>query len=1150
MPLIAIHQTAELDESPNATVSFDGGYAHPITISGPFSQAEEERLAWYFEEHLRFPFTNQVIARQAAESIVPYGETLFKQIFEGQQQIYAEYKQATQAGLHGLRFDIIGSPAFHQLHWEALRQPGREPFVLHAPMVRRSQAYIEAKIKVLEAPTINLLVVTARPKGGRDVGYRTISRPLLEGLRQINVPVKVDIVRPGTYRALVEHLRRARDERGVGYYQVIHFDLHGAVATIKSLSQVEAGVGSQTYTVQLKNRYGRSDLDKPEPAEAEALKAFLFFEAEAADTLDPAEADELARLLREHQIPIAILNACQSGQQIGATETSLGSRLLQAGVQTVIAMGYSVTVSAAALMMPVLYRSLLNQKDVLVALREARTALHNQPERRAYFNQRIKLEDWLLPVVYQPQGSIETKLPLREMTLTEQAQILSRQSSRYQAPEPTYGFVGRDVDILQIEKHILSHSEGKRRNLLLVRGMGGAGKTTLLHHLGAWWQMTGLVEEIFYFGYDEKAHTAEQIVTEIGRRLLNKVVPPGMAVSPAYGGFQALLPELRAQTLAQRLRSERHLLILDNLESVTGTPMAILNTLDRDEQARLRNFLADLLDGQTLVLLGSRGQESWLVGDTGRPLRQNDVYELPGLDTEAASTLAERILERQVAHEARQAEYRQSDAFQQLLKLLDGYPLPLEVVLANLARQTPAAVLAALRAGAPELDARVDKADPQARTRSIIHCIEYAHGNLDEGAQRLLLSLFPFTGVVWKDRLEAYTQQLREQPPLADLPIERWEEVLETVQHWGLLTPHEIPGYVRLQPILPYFLKSRLGQEPVELQEAIETAFWRHYDGLSGLLSSLLDSKEAQQKQIGQLLMQLEYENVLAALALALDRQASILNPYGALSDYLDVTQEHRRGLEIGQRVLTRLERYPAEALQGQLGVEFAVIIDNIAKRQLLTQRHDLAEASYRRALELFNNLTTLDEETKAKGSAGIYHQLGRVAQEQRQWAQANAYYQQALEIYQEFKARYEQASTYHQLGRVAQEQRQWAQANAYYQQALEIYQEFKARYEQASTYHQLGRVAQEQRQWAQAQQYLLRALTIFAEYDDKYSLGITIRSLARLWQANPNEALLAEMGEILNLSAAEVQTLLEQAIDDATEASAGPDDPSNGDAE
>jgi uncharacterized protein HemY len=69
--------------------------------------------------------------------------------------------------------------------------------------------------------------------------------------------------------------------------------------------------------------------------------------------------------------------------------------------------------------------------------------------------------------------------------------------------------------------------------------------------------------------------------------------------------------------------------------------------------------------------------------------------------------------------------------------------------------------------------------------------------------------------------------------------------------------------------------------------------------------------------------------------------------------------------------------------------------------------------------------------------SASIYNQLGMVAQKQRQWQQAEQYYQQALQIKIEYNDRYGQARTYHQLGTVAQEQ--WQQAEQYYQQALRI---------------------------------------------------------------------------------------------------------------
>ncbi|WP_231395424.1 tetratricopeptide repeat protein, partial [Dolichospermum circinale] len=71
-------------------------------------------------------------------------------------------------------------------------------------------------------------------------------------------------------------------------------------------------------------------------------------------------------------------------------------------------------------------------------------------------------------------------------------------------------------------------------------------------------------------------------------------------------------------------------------------------------------------------------------------------------------------------------------------------------------------------------------------------------------------------------------------------------------------------------------------------------------------------------------------------------------------------------------------------------------------------------------------------------------------------------FYQQALAIYIEFGDRYSQASTYHNLGILAQQMREYAQARDFYQQALAICIEFGDRYSQARTYHHLGIVAQE----------------------------------------------------------------------------------------
>ena len=164
------------------------------------------------------------------------------------------------------------------------------------------------------------------------------------------------------------------------------------------------------------------------------------------------------------------------------------------------------------------------------------------------------------------------------------------------------------------------------------------------------------------------------------------------------------------------------------------------------------------------MVLGSRGEETWLATQTFAV----NVYTLGGLDSEAASSLADLILHRH------HAEAQRKDlALAQLLKLLDGYPLALEVVLANVGRETPAQVLAALLAGDAAIDPAADTGD---KTRSILRCIDYAFSNLGAGAQALLRCLAPVTGVVNLNLLDDYTEELKAQPSLTDLPYPRWQE--------------------------------------------------------------------------------------------------------------------------------------------------------------------------------------------------------------------------------------------------------------------------------------------------------------------------------------------------------------------------------------
>jgi hypothetical protein len=56
---------------PSGVVVRIDGYDYPATIAPPFESGQEAELDWYFEQHLRFPFTDSVRARHAGESIRP-----------------------------------------------------------------------------------------------------------------------------------------------------------------------------------------------------------------------------------------------------------------------------------------------------------------------------------------------------------------------------------------------------------------------------------------------------------------------------------------------------------------------------------------------------------------------------------------------------------------------------------------------------------------------------------------------------------------------------------------------------------------------------------------------------------------------------------------------------------------------------------------------------------------------------------------------------------------------------------------------------------------------------------------------------------------------------------------------------------------------
>jgi tetratricopeptide (TPR) repeat protein len=888
---------------------------------------------------------------------------------------------------------------------------------------------------------------------------------------------------------------------------------------------------------------------------------------------------------------VCVLNACQSGKQIqlgidsndsiDERETSLGARLMDAGMQMVVAMGYSVTVSAAKLFLEQMYGQLFGQQPLSEAVRRGRKELFERKQRQVYYNQVVDLEDWLLPVVYANQ---DVDFRLRPMTFQEEEDYFTQQATQYRFGGTEYDFVGRDLDILKLEKALLRH------NVLLLQGMGGTGKTTLLRYLQDWWVQTHFVDRVFYFGYDQRARTLAQILHSIGQ-----------AVYPdaEQRVFQAMPVDAQREKLVKTLRSARYGLVLDNLESVTGQALAIQNTLPPEEQTLIQQFLGQLSGGQTLVLLGSRSPEEWLKG-----IYKQNRYELRGLDNQARTELAQKVLARHISDGGRRAELLKERDFRRLMDLLAGYPLAIEVMLANLARQGVAELLSGLLAADVSLDREGDK------TESILKCVEYSYSNLSPDAQKLLLCLALFSGFIHRLDLQNYGTVLQKLEPFKDYPFEQFDRAVQEAINWGLLSRHELdaPGLLTIHPVFPYFLKTKLEMQTVDIQVALREGFKTHYQRLAGVYQQWMESQDPQARKIGLFLCKVEYENLCHALQISLERQESA-DIFFCLYAFFDGINDIQSKLTLSEFVSEQHEKYPPELHTGEIGLEIILSLGQLANCYQTKKNYRLAKIIYKKVLGLCEQLEGIDKNQKLSIQATTYHQMGILAHELQDFDNAQHYYQQALDIFIKSGNRLNQAVTYQQMGRINHDLKNLDKARDYYQQALVIFIEYdnrlyqantycqmgkidhdlqdldKARdyyqqsldiyikcgdlYAQASIYGQLGMVAHELEDFNNAQQYyklvlgifieygdlysqaitynhlgslaideenypeasiyLIKSLSIFVDFQDNYSIKMTILDLAHLHKTTQDQSLLISISQILDMSIEQVQKLFEE---------------------
>ena len=674
--------------------------------------------------------------------------------------------------------------------------------------------------------------------------------------------MRIDILRPGSYEALVDHLEAAQERHGAGFYHVIHFDVHGAVASLCRI-----GADRDRLAPRLQGQIRRPLRARPghHPQYPPGEQGLSLPRGQRTDELDPVEAGELADLLINHQIPIAILNACQSGKQDAARPipgpaprrawTTTDPPPPRPAWQPADGRRRADGAGHGLLGHRQRGRELMMARLYARALRR-RPAGRGHPPRprwsstttRGAAPTSTRPSTWRTGCCRWSTRTSPRSCHCATSRRRSAPPTTSRQARRYRAPTVTYGFVGRDLDILQVEQAAADPAQPA----CWCAAWAARARPRCCTTWAGWWQTTGFVDQVFYFGYDERAWTRQQIMDAMARAAAGR----GRLSCTT---FQPLRPGRASRRCwpASCARS-RHLLILDNLESITGTHLAIRNTLPEDGAgpAAAASWPSWPAGARWCCWARAAARAGWPPGTFG-----DNVYDLPGLDPEAASDPGRPG---PGAPRRRPTTARTTD-FARLLKLLDGYPLPIEVVLANLAQ--------------PDAGARCWRRWRRARHWSR-PTMTRPDGSKTEQHPALhrLLPRQPVAGGPGAAALPGPLHRRDQpatgcrstpssssaQPALADLPFDRWEEVLAGGGGLGparARTPRSAtpcaPAHLPLLPAQPAAGPSRTmrSRDRDRLSRALRRTGRRDAPGCSR-------PKEAQEKQIGPGAGQLEYENL------------------------------------------------------------------------------------------------------------------------------------------------------------------------------------------------------------------------------------------------------------------------------------------------
>ena len=1062
------------------------------SFHSPFGSSERHALRWYLESYLAYPYGAELDrARGVAERMAQWGEVLFTQVF-GASEVDAVgtlYEEAVRDGLGRWETCIQSeASAFLSVPWELLRDPapGRGYLVESLRGLRRqladsstSEAPDRVRGRSADDP-FRILLVIARPYGERDVQLGTVAQPVIEALRPLRSRIDVEVLRPPTFDALKQRVADRPDS-----YDLLHFDGHGTFVRPEDITNSTA-----------------SD-------RMPAAQGYLVFERDDGGE-ELVSAGELARALQPGSPRLFVLNACQSAEVSEQSADPFGSvaaALVGAGASGAVAMSYSVGADAAAMFMGRFYERLVRHGSLSEAVADGRRRLLIEPYRQSIVGP-LELRDWLVPTLLQ-RGEVLVPIPGPSDTEAPRPPTEETNEQQVDASAPTgpFGFVGRDYDLLRIERAFRQSA----RPWALLTAPGGVGKTELAYGFARWYAATGGCRGgVFVAHLREQASLAHVLSSVVG-----------------YGADVAQLPE---QELADRvvayLRREDCLLVWDGLEPVAGYPRGAAALASAEERAKIATFAQALRGGASRLLITSlNADEPWLGVDYIR-------LEVPPLVLRDAGSLARVVLS---SAGRSPEEFRDDPDYARLIRLLGGHPRAIQVALPLLRRHSPREVIDALQYRVGTFGEAIEDAS-----------ITHAFASLSPRCQGHLPLVGLFTSNVRVRVLNLFaTPDYANQDTYSTMAGEvpsavEWQGILHEAAGAGLLTALGDDAF-KIPPTLPRVLLGKLAERHGDHNMALlNSQFFLFYVSLA----SRFETAAAGADPVALRVLIEEEPNFLRALYLvtSIKQWTRALPIARCLANFYRVSGRGREWAALRASIDAWMAREWPDA-KDRARTELGLFLAADGARDAVDRHDPDAAASVYRGLlavlEEGDGESRDDARRRDQNRAVIYHELGMVAQQRNLYDEAETSYRLALAINEhlgsqesaahslhqlgvllQLRARFDEAervlrdavairesmgkevelaTDFVELGMTAHSRGRLDEAETWYRKSLEINERLGIDSETARDYHQLGVLAEDRGRHDEAEQWHRLSLAIYERFDNPFDIGAAYHQLGLL---------------------------------------------------